>query len=53
MKNEEITDIKEIRKKIGETTGKLIFYIVLYVVIEAIINILVFPHFRENDYLIT
>jgi Small-conductance mechanosensitive channel len=43
MKDEEITDVKEIRKKIGEATGKLIFYIVLYVVVEAIINNLVFP----------
>jgi Small-conductance mechanosensitive channel len=43
MKDEEITDVKEIRKKIGEATGKLILYIVLYVVIAAIINNLVFP----------
>lgn len=43
MKDEQITDVKEIRKKIGESTGKLIFYIVLYVVVEAIINNLVFP----------
>jgi Small-conductance mechanosensitive channel len=43
MKDEEISDIKEIRKKIGEATGKLILYIVLYVVVEAVINNLVFP----------
>ena len=43
MKDEEITDVKEIRKKIGEATGKLILYIVLYVVVEAVINNLVFP----------
>jgi hypothetical protein len=43
MKDEEITAVKEIRKKIGEATGKLILYIVLYVVVEAVINNLVFP----------
>ena len=43
MKDEEITDVKEIRKKIAEATGKLILYIVLYVVVEAVINNLVFP----------
>ncbi|QGR19724.1 mechanosensitive ion channel domain-containing protein [Stygiolobus azoricus] len=43
VKDEEITDVKEIRKKIGEATAKLVFYIVLYVVVEAIINNLIFP----------
>jgi len=43
MKDEEITDVKEIRKKMGESTAKLILYIVLYVVVEAVINNLVFP----------
>jgi small-conductance mechanosensitive channel len=43
MKEEEITDVKEIRKKIGEATSKLILYIVLYVVAAAVINNLVFP----------
>jgi small-conductance mechanosensitive channel len=43
MKDEEITDVKEIRKKIGEATGKLILYIILYVVVAAVINNLVFP----------
>jgi small-conductance mechanosensitive channel len=47
MKDEEITDVKEIRKKIGEATGKLILYIVLYVVIAAIINNLVFPFLQS------
>ena len=46
-KDEEITDVKEIRKKIGEATGKLILYIVLYVVIAAIINNLVFPFLQS------
>jgi len=47
MKDEEITDVKEIRKKMGESTAKLILYIVLYVVVEAVINNLVFP-FLQN-----
>ncbi|MDT7900277.1 MAG: hypothetical protein RQ879_07130 [Sulfolobales archaeon] len=47
MKDEEITDVKEIRKKIGEATGKLILYIVLYVVVEAVINNLVFPFLQS------
>jgi len=47
MEDEEITDVKEIRKKIGEATGKLILYIVLYVVVEAVINNLVFPFLQS------
>jgi hypothetical protein len=52
MKDEEITDVKEIRKKIGEATGKLILYIVLYVVVAAIINNLVFPFLLERGRLV-
>jgi len=47
MKDEEITDVKEIRKKMGESTAKLILYIVLYVVVEAVINNLVFPFLQS------
>lgn len=43
MKEDQITDVKEIRKKIGEATGRLILYIILYVVVMAIVNNLIFP----------
>ncbi|MCG3108522.1 Large-conductance mechanosensitive channel MscMJLR [Metallosphaera sp. J1] len=43
MKEENITSINEIRKKIAESTGKLVLYIVLFVVVEALVNNLLFP----------
>ena len=43
MKEENITSANEIRKKIAESTGKLVLYIVLFVIVEAIVNNFLFP----------
>ncbi|WPX06951.1 hypothetical protein SOJ17_000687 [Metallosphaera sedula DSM 5348] len=42
MKEENITSVNEIRKKIAESTGKLVLYIILFVIVEAIVNNILF-----------
>lgn len=48
MKEEEITKIDEIRRKVVESIGLLILYIVVYIVVEALINNLLFPYLESQ-----
>ncbi|MEM3946806.1 MAG: mechanosensitive ion channel [Metallosphaera sp.] len=43
MKEENVSSDKEIRSKIVESTAKLIVYIIVFVVVEALVNNLLFP----------
>ncbi|QKR00438.1 mechanosensitive ion channel [Metallosphaera tengchongensis] len=47
MKDEEIVSVNEIRKKITESIGRLVLYIVIFVVIEALVNNFLFPYLES------